>query len=72
MRNAVAVIEGLIEEGGHFKRNPKSCDGVGQLPVRRVPGPSWRSRSSSPGGGLLRRGGQWTRFVLALFLPDTP
>lgn len=27
MRNAVAVIEGLIEEGGHFQRTPKVGDG---------------------------------------------
>jgi cellulose synthase/poly-beta-1,6-N-acetylglucosamine synthase-like glycosyltransferase len=28
LRNAVAVIEGLVEEGGHFQRTPKVGDGV--------------------------------------------
>jgi cellulose synthase/poly-beta-1,6-N-acetylglucosamine synthase-like glycosyltransferase len=37
MRNAVAVIEGLIEEGGHFKRTPKVGDGIGQRSPRRIP-----------------------------------
>ncbi|MFL6245415.1 MAG: cellulose synthase family protein, partial [Thermoanaerobaculia bacterium] len=37
MRNAVAVLEGLIEEGGHFKRTPKAGDGVIPRSVRRVP-----------------------------------
>lgn len=37
MRNAVAVIEGLLEEGGHFKRTPKVGDGVGQRSARRIP-----------------------------------
>lgn len=49
MRNAVAVIEGLLEEGGHFKRTPKVGDSsvdsrrsaVGRRPrqrfARRVP-----------------------------------
>jgi cellulose synthase/poly-beta-1,6-N-acetylglucosamine synthase-like glycosyltransferase len=36
MRNAVAVIEGLFEEGGHFKRTPKVGNGFGQRPVRHI------------------------------------
>jgi cellulose synthase/poly-beta-1,6-N-acetylglucosamine synthase-like glycosyltransferase len=37
LRNAVAVIEGLLEEGGHFKRTPKVGDGVRRELVRRLP-----------------------------------
>jgi cellulose synthase/poly-beta-1,6-N-acetylglucosamine synthase-like glycosyltransferase len=37
MRNAVAVVEGLIEEGGHFKRTPKTGDGMPQRSARRMP-----------------------------------
>jgi cellulose synthase/poly-beta-1,6-N-acetylglucosamine synthase-like glycosyltransferase len=37
VRNAVAVIEGLIEEGGHFKRTPKVGDGIRQRSARRIP-----------------------------------
>jgi hypothetical protein len=41
MRNAVAVVEGLLEEGGHFRRTPKVGDGSTRIwrePIRlRVP-----------------------------------
>lgn len=37
MRNAVAVLEGLFEEGGHFKRTPKAGDGVAPRSMRRMP-----------------------------------
>ena len=37
MRNAVAVIEGLIEEGGHFKRTPKAGDTIARQAKRRAP-----------------------------------
>lgn len=37
MRNAVAVLEGLFEDGGHFKRTPKAGDGVAPSPARRMP-----------------------------------
>ncbi len=35
MRNAVAVLEGLFEQGGHFKRTPKAGDGIAPRPARR-------------------------------------
>ena len=37
MRNAVAVVEGLFEQGGHFKRTPKAGDGIAARPARRIP-----------------------------------
>jgi len=38
MRNAAAVIEGLFEEGGHFKRTPKAGDVLRPRPQRaRLP-----------------------------------
>jgi hypothetical protein len=33
----VAVVEGLFEVGGHFKRTPKVGDGVRRELVRRLP-----------------------------------
>jgi cellulose synthase/poly-beta-1,6-N-acetylglucosamine synthase-like glycosyltransferase len=37
LRNAVAVVEGLFEKGGHFKRTPKVGDGVRRETSRRMP-----------------------------------
>jgi cellulose synthase/poly-beta-1,6-N-acetylglucosamine synthase-like glycosyltransferase len=37
LRNAIAVVEGLVEEGGHFKRTPKVGNGVHRERSRRMP-----------------------------------
>jgi hypothetical protein len=55
LRNAVAVIEGLVEEGGHFLRTPKMGDGVSVRPRKE------RSRMRLP----------LAEFALAIFFAGT-
>jgi hypothetical protein len=37
LRNAVAVIEGLVDEGGHFQRTPKAGNSTLREVTRRFP-----------------------------------
>jgi cellulose synthase/poly-beta-1,6-N-acetylglucosamine synthase-like glycosyltransferase len=71
MRNAVAVVEGLVHEGGHFQRTPKVGDGTRAQSIRRRMPVAELALAMFFGGTVLAFAiaGHWTALpFLALFL----
>ncbi|HEX8153963.1 MAG TPA: glycosyltransferase [Thermoanaerobaculia bacterium] len=64
IRNAAAVLEGLVERGGHFRRTPKEGVWSTGAPATAIPR---AGRGARPPAALQKPRIPWGELVLALF-----